>query len=311
MKLRTPRFLLSAIVLLILVGVLAAWFSFPTPDRDPRPSNPQEFNGERAWRDVEYQVSLGPRLPDSQAHAQAVGWIVAELEQAGWQVRIQETQSMDHPVRNIIARWGSGDPWLVLGAHYDSRMLADRDPDPSKHNQPVPGGNDGASGVAVLLELARVLPGHMKDSRFQRVELVFFDAEDQGRLPGWDWILGSRAYVQSLGPDPTRHPDAAVVVDMIGDARQNIYMEKNSDPTLTAEIWQQAAELGLQDRIIGTYKHQILDDHIPFKEAGIPAVDMIDFDYPYWHTTADTADKVSPESLAAVGKTLIAWITKK
>lgn len=307
-KTRRIRLAISGLLVLLVLPVILA--SFPAPDRGGGALIKQEFNGERAWRDVEYQVTLGPRLPDSQAHAQAVEWMVSELEQAGWQVRIQETQWMDRPVRNVVAHWGTGSPWLVLGAHYDSRMLADHDPDLSRRSRPVPGANDGASGVAVLLEMARVLPAYMKEARFKRVELVFFDSEDQGRLPGWDWILGSRAYVAGLDQGSSL-PDAAVIVDMIGDAGLNIYMEKNSDPTLTAEIWQQAAGLGLQDKFIGQYRHQMLDDHIPFKEAGIPAVDLIDFDYPYWHTTADTADKVSAESLAAVGKVLLAWMTKK
>lgn len=280
----------------------------------PAPTAPilQEFNGARALRDVEYQVTLGPRLPDSPAHAQAVDWIAAGLRQAGWSVEIQPAQALGHPVRNIIARWpaapdgAAARPWVILGAHYDSRIAADQDPDPARRSQPVPGANDGASGAAVLLELARVLPSQAARLRYPQVWLVFFDAEDQGRLPGWDWILGSRAFVQRLPPDAL--PEAAVVIDMIGDADLNLYLERNSDPALAAEIWGQAAALGYT-QFSAQPRHTILDDHIPFKEAGIPAVDLIDFDYPHWHTTADTTDKVSAASLEAVGKVLLAWLT--
>ncbi len=134
--------------------------------------------------------------------------------------------------------------------------------------------------------------------------MVFFDSEDNGRLPGWDWILGSRAFVQNL----TEKPDAAVIVDMIGDAELNIYQEHNSDARINQEIWAQAAALGYSRQFIAEARYSILDDHTPFLEAGIPAADLIDFDYPYYHTTADTIDKLSPASLKAVGDALIAWL---
>jgi Zn-dependent M28 family amino/carboxypeptidase len=284
----------------------------PTQTSTATAQIPREFNGTAALRDVEYQVSLGPRLPGSQAHRQAGDWIVKELQAAGWQVEVQETvfdsgTGIRQPVRNIIAKWGDQDarPWLVLGAHYDTRLKADKDPDHAKRGQPVPGANDGASGVAALLELGRVLPGHADDLRYKQVWLLFIDAEDNGHLPGWDWILGSKAFVASL----TSKPDAAVILDMIGDADLNVYMEKNSDAALTKEIWDTAARLGYGDKIISQPKYQILDDHLPFLQAGIPAVDMIDFDYPAWHTTSDTPDKVSAQSLEVIGRTLLAWLT--
>ena len=207
---------------------------------------------------------------------------------------------MDQPVRNVIAKRGTGAPWTILGAHYDSRLKADHDPDPANHDQPVPGANDGASGVAVLLEVARVLPEELEGE----VWLAFFDVEDQGQLPGWDWILGSRALADSL----EGKPDAVIVVDMIGDADLNIYQENNSDPGLTAEIWDIAARLGYADQFIPQTKFSMLDDHTPFLEKGIRAIDIIDFDYPYWHTIGDTADKVSASSLQAVGDTVLHWL---
>jgi Zn-dependent M28 family amino/carboxypeptidase len=137
--------------------------------------------------------------------------------------------------------------------------------------------------------------------------LVFFDAEDNGHIAGWDWILGSRAFVSML----TEKPDAAIVVDMVGDVDLTIYQEGYSDTSLTSKVWKAAQELGYSDIFIPTVKHTILDDHVPFLQAGIPATDIIDIDYPYWHTTADTPDKVSPKSLQFIGDTLLKYLTQQ
>lgn len=285
------------LVLMISIILIAFWL---TVYLKPVQS---DFNGKQAYKDVYYQVSLGARIPGSQPHAQVQSWITEELMKYGWQVEIQNTQQLGHKVQNIIAQRGTGKNWLILGAHYDTRQFADKDPNPDKQHEPVPGANDGASGVAVLLELGRKLPRDLP----VEIWLVFFDAEDQGNIPGWDWILGSRSFVETL----QRPPTGVVIVDMIGDNDLGIYMEKSSDPLLTAEIWGQAQTLGYSQYFISEYKYSILDDHIPFREKGFPAVDLIDFDYPHWHTTSDTVDKVSPESLKIVGKTLTAWIISK
>jgi glutaminyl-peptide cyclotransferase len=281
----------------------------PSPTPLITPSTPtelplNEFMGSRAYLDVIYQVDLGPRLPGSDAHLALRSWVFKELEQAGWNVEEQKTTYAGQPVFNIVAKNNTdidpSKPWLIIGAHYDSRFYADHDPDVNKRNLPVPGANDGASGVAVLLELARTLPKNLD----QQVWLVFFDAEDNGRIPGWDWILGSRAFAESL----SEKPDAVVIVDMVGDKDLNLHFEKNSDHQLRQEIWDVAEELGYADYFIPTEKYRILDDHIPFIEIGIPSVDIIDFDYEYWHTVADTADKVSEESLEIVGRTVWTWL---
>lgn len=258
------------------------------------------FNGQRAFEDVKAQMDFGPRIPGSEAHTKVLDWISNEVKNAGWQVEIQNSSKMNHPIKNIIAKRGSGKPWIIIGAHYDSRLWAVKDPDPENIKLPVPGAVDGASGVAVLTELARSLPSGIN----KEIWLIFFDAEDQGGIPGWDWILGSRVAAESL----QSKPEAVIVVDMIGDADLNVYFEHNSDKTIMTQIWDQAAKLGYGSKIIAKYKYTILDDHIPFKELGIPVVDMIDFDYPYWHTTQDTLDKVSPQSLQIIGDTLWNWI---
>jgi len=256
------------------------------------------FDGQRAYQDVLTQLKFGPRTVGSEAHNKALVWMQRELKRAGWDVEIQYAERMGHPIQNLIASRGDKPAQIIIGAHYDSRLVADRDQGPGS-SAPVPGANDGASGVAILLELARTLP---RDT--VPVELLFIDAEDNGNLPGWDWILGSRAFVESL----PFQPRAVIIVDMIGDADLNIYKEYNSDLALVEAIWAQAATLGYEQYFIDDYKYSMLDDHTPFLEAGIPAVDIIDFDYPYYHTTADTADKISAPSLEVVGRTLWAWI---
>jgi len=279
-------------IILISLSVWLGLFFYHAPAR---------FSGQCAYQDVVAQVDFGPRIPGSEAHAQTIFYIQEELRKAGWKVELQETQWQGFAIQNIIASRTDELPQLILGAHYDSRLLADQDPGPGR-TEPVPGANDGASGVAVLLELARTLPANSIP-----VWLVFFDSEDNGGLDGRDWIMGSWAFVASL----SFQPGAAIIVDMVGDADLNIYIEANSDTTMVNEIWAQASALGYGQQFIPSLKYSMLDDHTPFIEAGIPAIDIIDFDYPYWHTASDTADKVSPNSLQIVGETLLAWIAEQ
>jgi len=289
------------VVLLSFLFVAAVVYYF-TSQLNSSSEQAPSFDANLAYQHVLNQMNFGPRTPGSVAQEDLIRYLTTELTQYGWQVEIQNTEMMGHPIRNVIARRGTGSEWVILGAHYDSRFYADEDTDSQKAAQPVPGANDGASGVAVLLELARVIPQDID----KEIWLVFFDAEDQGRLSDWDWILGSRAFVQSL----ESKPDAVVVIDMIGDADLNIYREMASDQALNDEIWKTAADLGYSDTFIDENKYSILDDHLPFIEAGIPAIDVIDIEFEYWHTSEDTADKVSPSSLEIIGVTLLTWLEK-
>jgi glutaminyl-peptide cyclotransferase len=290
-----------AVLFVVTIGYYAASFVNAEANASISIGTPVHlsFEGDHAYADVQTQLDFGPRTPGSEGHVKIREWMRAELESAGWTVEIHESNRLGHPIYNLVAKRSEEGPQIILGAHYDTRFFADNDPDTSKHAEPVPGANDGASGVAVLLELARSLPKDIPPTW-----LVFFDTEDQGRIEGWDWILGSRAFAEEM----KIMPRAVVIVDMIGDADLNIHFEKNSNTELRQEIWDTAAQLGYEDIFIPTEKFSMLDDHTPFLEAGIPAVDLIDFDYPYWHTTQDTADKVSAESLDAVGETLWHWI---
>ena len=263
-----------------------------------------EFSGDQAYHQVTAQMSFGPRVAGSAANRQAGDYIAAQLTKYGWQTEFQSLTYMQTPVRSIIARANRGaGPIVILGAHYDSRRRADQDrvhPD-----EPVPGANDGASGVAVLLELARVLD--LKKTPYE-IWLAFFDAEDDGGLDGWDWIVGSSYMAKHL----TVTPQAMILLDMVGDADQQFYFDTNSDAALSRQIWSVAAKLGYGSQFIPESRWAMLDDHIPFAQRGIPSVDIIDFDYgpgnSYWHTTADTIDKVSPLSLERVGRTLLAFL---
>lgn len=255
-----------------------------------------DFDGNRALEHVAAQMALGPRPTGSSASQATAEYILTTLRELGWETEVQPFEYQGVDAQNLVARAGNTDgPVLMFGAHYDTRRRADQDPE--QPDMPVPGANDGASGVAVLLELARSIDLERVNGE---VWLVFFDAEDNGHLDGWEYIAGSREFVAQM----TVRPLYFVLVDMIGDADQQLYLERNSDPELSLYLWQIAHELGYAESFIMVENHAMLDDHTPFSEAGIPAVDIIDFDYPYWHTVEDTLDKISATSLERVGRVL-------
>lgn len=271
-----------------------------------------EVDGARAHARVVEQVRMGPRIPGSEGHRVFRDWLIAELGRLGARV---ETQSFEDTVAgapqtivNIIARWGprAGRP-ILLCAHYDTRATADRDPE--RPNDPVPGANDGASGVAVLLEVAELM---RLEPPPRAVELVFFDAEDQGRddVPS-SWSRGAQAYARTLAPrlEDGTAPIAGFLFDMVGDRDLNIHPEIASArraSNIAALVLDAAAATGAR-HFHETPKYSVMDDHIPILEAGVPCVDIIDFDYAAWHTTGDTPDKVSSESLAEVAR-VAAWL---
>jgi Zn-dependent M28 family amino/carboxypeptidase len=292
----TKQLTILVILTIIIITPNTSKFQYP---KETQLIDLPVFSGNRALGDVAYQVSLGPRTMGSYANRQVGNWLIDQLRASEWEVLTQDITWENQPIRNIIARRGHGNPWILIGAHYDTRFISENDPDPTMRLAAGVGANDGASGVAVLLELARVVPKELE----KEIWLVFFDAEDNGRIENWDWILGSQALVNSLMVTP----DKVVIVDMVGDSNLQLFMEKNSDQALNQEIWDLAMDLGYS-QFIPTYRYRILDDHVPFLRANVPAIDIIDFDYPYWHTTQDTLDKLSASSLEAVGATLLAWI---
>lgn len=302
---------IETLLLTGLAGALAffgyiAYQAIPKPP--PAPIVHQTFDGALALEHAAAQVQLGPRPTGSEANLRLGDYITSTLQSFGWQTTIQPFTYRGVPARNILARpparprtTADQRHIVLLGAHYDTRRFADSDPVPTQRIQPVLGANDGASGVAVLLELARSLdPQLLQDE----IWLAFFDAEDNGRIEGWEFSAGSTYMAQHL----SLRPAVVVIVDMVGDADQQLYLERNSDQEIQTALWRIAAQLGYDANFISQPKWTMVDDHIPFRDAGIPAVDIIDFDYPSWHTTQDTLDKLSAASLERVGRVLEYWL---
>jgi len=279
------------------------------------------FDGSRAFELLEKQVALGPRFPGSPGHATLVSLLTNYLEPRAHELKIQTT-SRSHPyedgplpITNILARFNPpARKHVLLLAHYDTRAIADQDPDPGNRSKPILGANDGASGVAVLLMLADIFA---RDVPPIGVDLLFVDAEDQGRSGDLDnFCLGTKAFLPEMNDllGGVR-PQYAVLVDMVGDAELTLPMEYHSwrdARRLVLRIWNLAQELGY-NQFQFEIGAAVYDDHVPLLEAGIPAVDIIDFDYPnteknYWHTLEDTPDKCSAESLEAVGTVLTTLI---
>jgi hypothetical protein len=271
-----------------------------------------EVDGARAHARVVEQVNMGPRIPGSEGHRVFREWLVAELGRLGARVERQALEDsvggVLQTVTNVIARFGprEGRP-ILLAAHYDTRAAADRDPE--RPGDPVPGANDGASGVAVLLEVAELM--RLKPPP-RGVELVFFDAEDQGRheYPE-EFSRGAQGYARSLESRLAdgSAPIAGFLFDMVGDRDLNIHPEVTSArraSNIAALVLEAAAATGAR-HFHEEPKYPVMDDHVPILDAGVPCVDIIDFDYPAWHTTADTPDQVSPESLAEVAR-VAAWL---
>ncbi len=269
------------------------------------------FDGDSAFVYLERQCGLGPRYPGSRGHRALQRYIVGELERHGAGVSLQPfdavltTGDTLHLV-NIIGNYNrDSGRRVLLGAHYDTRPRADRDPDPSKRHLPIPGANDGASGVAVLLELARLFGDNPPPVG---VDLLFFDGEDYGEEGATaDYILGSAHFANNL---KGYRPAAVIIVDMVGEREAEIEVEVYSgtySALLVDDIFTVAERLGV-DSFKRTKGPPLIDDHLPFIREGIPSIVLIDFDYPYWHTLEDTPDKCSPRSLGAVGSVLLEYI---
>ena len=274
-----------------------------------------EVDGARALARVARQVDAGPRLPGQPGHARVRDWIAAELARLGARVERQEfvdsTLGAPLPLVNLIGRFrprgGAGARRIVLCAHYDTRPWCDQDPDSSHWNDPLPGANDGGSGVAVLLEVAEHLS---RRPPAIAVDLVFFDGEDQGRPDRpEEYSRGASWYARHPG-DP--RPTAAFLFDMVGDRDLAIHPEVRSATeaaNLVAMVLEGARATGARG-FRPEPRYRLTDDHVPLLEAGIPTVDIIDFDYPAWHTRRDVVDQVSAESLAEVARVAVWLVTR-
>lgn len=273
------------------------------------------FDADKSLDLLKAQVAFGPRVPGTQAHTDALNYIFDQLKEV---TDSQEKQSFAATIggkkvtlTNIIGvikpsakRKRQAASRILLGAHWDCRPIADRDPDPANRDKPIDGANDGASGVAMLLEAARILKS---DPPNVEVVIVFFDAEDSALYD--EMFTGSEYFAANMG---AYRPNQAIVVDMIGDANLNVNREQNSlnsDAALYNSILSSAKDIGFSSHFTGGQMY-VTDDHISLINAGVPSIDLIDFEYPdssnrYWHTLADTVDKCSGDSLMIVGETVL------
>ncbi|APF19725.1 M28 family peptidase [Caldithrix abyssi] len=270
-----------------------------------------QFNDQRAFQYLVKQVAFGPRNPNSEGHQKCLEFLHQEFKQFADTVILQPFEWYDAyhkktlKLTNVIARFQpQNERRIFLAAHWDTRPRADMDTEENK-NTPIPGANDGASGVAVLLEIARVL--QMQPPTNIGVDLVLFDGEDYGRQGHLEeYFLGSRYFAKHYHRLNFSH-EFGILIDMIGDAQLNLKREGYSVkylPWLVDRVWKTAQNMGyyeFSDQFLG----YVDDDHVPLLEAGIPCINIIDFDYPYWHTLEDTPDKCSPQSLGIIGRVLL------
>jgi len=272
-----------------------------------------EFSGPTAFSYVEKQMAFGPRIPNKPGHKQTGDWLLAELRARADTVIVQEIRHVTQRgetlhLRNFFARFRPQATERVLFmAHWDTRPMADRSENLGQQRLPVPGANDGASGVAVLLGVADALKARAPANG---VDLLFVDGEDYGDFADTnDVLIGSRWF--GAHQPPGYQPLFAVLFDMVGDKDLQIYQEGNSvafAPEVVQRVWRVAAERGHGRQFVPSVRHTLTDDHVALQKRGIHAIDVVDFDYPYWHTTEDTLDKVSAESLQIVGDVAVALV---
>jgi len=286
--------------------------------RERGPQTP--FSGQAALEYVRQQLAFGPRVPGAPAHERAGDWIAAQMRaradtviEQRWTHRAAAGDTL--AMRNILARYRPGASERVLYiTHWDTRPTSDGETDPARRTLPMPGANDGASGVGLFIALADVLH---KTPPSVGVDLLFVDGEDYGDFTkGTDVLIGSKYFAAHL-PGPGYRPLYAVLWDMIGDADLQIYREPNSvqrAPEVVTHVWDVAEDLHYSHYFRSDAGTALIDDHIPLLDAGIRAIDVIDYDYPargrrsYHHTTDDTIDKLSAHSLQVVGDVATALV---
>ncbi len=277
----------------------------PTPE-EQKVTSPIVFDSTRAYADLKKQVDFGPRVPNTPGHSACRDWLLSELKAAtgGKASRQDFSLTLDNKklsMSNLVAQINPGaKKQVLLCAHWDTRPSADQEIDDAKRKKPIPGANDGASGVAVLLELARQLSKNPPKNT--GVQFVLFDGEDYG--PSIQrMFLGAAHYAKHPA---LPKPDYAILIDMIGDKELQIPREPNSErmaPEVLDKIFGAAKSLGVT-QFVSQPGPEIMDDHLSLQAVGWKAVDLIDFDYGPWHTLDDTPEQCSPESLKAVGDVL-------
>jgi len=288
----------SAVLLLTLANLFLSGCSAQ--------SSPPPFDAARAFAALRKQCDFGPRPVGSQAHDSLKTYLMDELRRYTDRVSVQDFRHVrsgrTYDLSNVVASFGpSKGRALLLCAHWDTRPTADEELDSDKRARPITGANDGASGVAVLLELARMFS---ERPPAVPVTIALFDGEDFG--PGnADMFLGSKHFASKI--DKADAFKYGILLDMVGDKDLQIYRESHSNssaPEVVDKVWAAARKLGHGSVFVDKVKYAIRDDHLPLIRQGVPCIDVIDFDYAYWHTLEDTPDKCSPESLRIVGETV-------
>ena len=277
-----------------------------------------DFDEDRAYDYLVAQCDLGPRNPGSEGYYACLDLMINELDQTADEIILQEFSYQEqrykkkYDLQNVIARFNPDAEFqTIISCHWDTRPWADQEEKRRDKEQPIIGANDGASGVAVLLELAKVMGANPPPIG---VNLVFFDGEDMG-VPGENetYCQGSRFFAKNL---PIPKPNEAINLDMVGDKQLILPIERYSlayHPELVRYLWDRASDMGL-DAFIGRVDYAIYDDHIPLNEiAGIPSINLIDFKYPnsyanFWHTMDDIPENCSSESLGQVGDLMVDYI---
>ncbi len=308
--------------IIILVVIWSTLFLFPSLSFEQVESNISEketifndfkFNDTYVYDLIKKQVDIGPRYPGSEGIENVRNLITSELNQTKWKIVFQNfTKAWNNEnitCVNIIceprARNHSEQAFLLL-AHYDTRLWADKDPDSQKREDPVPGANDGASGVAVAIELGRILLEYYNTTNFQ---LVFFDAEDQGGIYEWDWLVGSYYYANSSA-FLNENLSFGILLDMVAAENAEFRREGNSRryaSELVSWIWNEADSLNFQNYFINSSGDTITDDHVPLLKKGLPTIDIIDdfMDrFEQHHTTSDNMTFIDKQTIMAVGFTL-------
>jgi glutaminyl-peptide cyclotransferase len=276
------------------------------------------FSGQAAYNYAKAQVDFGPRVPGSPAAKKAGDWIIAQMRARADTVIVQSftyttASGKKLPLRNILARFRPDLPNRVLYlTHWDSRPVSESASTDAERKLPVPGANDGASGVGMFVALGDVLK---KTKPNVGVDLLFTDGEDYGEFgpPEVDVLIGAKYFANHL-PSPGYKPMYGVLWDMIGDKDLRIPYEMNSfqqAPDVVSRVWQTAADLGYGNIFVQESGGLITDDHMPLLNAGLKVIDVIDLTYAAHHTPQDTMDKISAQSLAVVGDVATALVTRK
>jgi len=276
------------------------------------------FSGSAAYNYAKAQVDFGPRVPGTPAAKQAGDWIIRQMRARADTVIVQSftyttADGKKLPLRNILARFRPDLKERVLYVtHWDSRPVSESAATEPERKLPVPGANDGASGVGMFVALADVL---RKTKPNVGVDLLFTDGEDYGQFgpPEVDVLIGSKYFATHL-PSPDYKPLYGVLWDMIGDKDLRIPYEMYSfqrAPEVVSRVWQAAADLGYGDIFVQESGGEVNDDHVPLLNAGLRVIDVIDLTYPPHHTPQDTMDKISAKSLATVGDVATALVTRQ